>query len=110
MQNELDAAQRNVHQHSAEVLLLRSSHDQVAEQVEALRRENKQFIQDVYDLREQLNESSRNCHEYEGTQRRLELEKDELQHALDEAEAALEAEESKVLRSQVEVSLNFYTK
>ena len=36
--------------------------------------------------------------------RRLELEKDELQQALDEAEAALEAEESKVLRAQVEVS------
>jgi chromosome segregation ATPase len=36
--------------------------------------------------------------------RRLETEKDELQQALDEAEAALEAEESKVLRAQVEVS------
>lgn len=36
--------------------------------------------------------------------RRLEVEKEELQHALDEAESALEAEESKVLRAQVEVS------
>jgi len=34
-------------------------------------------------------------------QRQLEGEKDELQHALDEAEAALEAEEGRVLRTQV---------
>lgn len=31
------------------------------------------------------------------------MEKEELQHAVDEAEAALEAEESKVTRSQIEV-------
>lgn len=47
-------------------------------------------------------------HETEAAQRRLEVEKDELQHALDEAEAALEAEESKMLRSQVEVSFGVY--
>jgi hypothetical protein len=37
----------------------------------------------------------------EKLQRQLEAEKDELQHALDEAEAALEAEEGKVMRTQV---------
>lgn len=84
-------------------MLKRSSHDQTAEQLEALKRENKQLIQESHDLREQLSDISRKSHEDEATQRRLELEKDELQHALDEAEAALEAEESKVLRSQVEV-------
>lgn len=36
--------------------------------------------------------------------RRLEVEKEELHKALDESEAALEAEESKVLRAQIEVS------
>jgi len=34
----------------------------------------------------------------------LEVEKDELQHAWEEAEGALEAEEGKVMRSQLEVA------
>lgn len=44
----------------------------------------------------------------EKIQRRSEMEKEELQHAVNEAEAALEAEESKVMRSQVEVFLIFF--
>ena len=37
--------------------------------------------------------------------RRLEIEKEELQTALDEAEGSLQAEESKVARAQMEVPL-----
>ena len=50
------------------------------------------------DLTESLGEGGRNIHSLQKTLRRLEVEKDELQRALDEAEAALEAEESKSLR------------
>lgn len=49
-------------------------------------------------------EGGRSVHELQKIVRRLEVEKEEIQHALDEAEAALEAEESKVLRAQVEVA------
>lgn len=56
------------------------------------------------DLTDQLSEGGRSVHELQKIVRRLEVEKEEIQHALDEAEAALEAEESKVLRAQVEVS------
>lgn len=55
-------------------------------------------------FQEQLSNSQRNVHEVQKKIRQLELEKEELQHALDEAEAALEIEESKVQRLQVEVS------
>ena len=41
---------------------------------------------------------------YEWPQRRLECEKEELSSALDEAEAALEAEENRVVRAQFELA------
>lgn len=41
-------------------------------------------------------------HAEQKMRRRLEIEKDKLQQALEEAEATLEAEESKVLRAQVD--------
>ncbi|KAK0402451.1 hypothetical protein QR680_016341 [Steinernema hermaphroditum] len=102
--NELDAAQRDSRSHSAEAYRLRGVQDSLSEQVEALRRENKALGQEVKDLTDQLTDGGRNVNELQKHLRRVEVEKEELQHALDEAEAALEAEESKVLRSQVEVS------
>ena len=87
---------------------------------QGLRRENKHLAQEIRDLTSQLNEGGRSVMEMQKLVRRLEIEKDELQQvrgamlktrhfkailqALDEAEAALEGEESKVLRAQVEVS------
>lgn len=44
-------------------------------------------------------------HEVQKKIRQLELEKEELQHNLDEAETALEIEEGKVQRLQIEVVL-----
>jgi len=55
-------------------------------------------------LLESLGETGRATHEMSKNLRRFEMEKDELQRGLDEAEAALEAEESKALRCQIEVS------
>lgn len=48
-----------------------------------------------------MTDSQRTVNDLEKLLRQLEAEKEELQHALDEAEAALEAEEGKVLRTQV---------
>lgn len=78
--------------------------DELAEALEGTRRENKSLAQEIKDLTDQLGEGGRSVHELQKIVRRLEVEKEEIQHALDEAEAALEAEESKVLRAQVEVS------
>ncbi|KAI6204528.1 hypothetical protein M3Y94_00684900 [Aphelenchoides besseyi] len=94
LQNELDAAQREARNQSMEAHRLRTNQDSLNEQVEGLRRENKLTAQEVRDLQESLNEGGRNIHELTKSQRRLEVEKSELQHALDEA----------VLRSQVEMN------
>uniref|UniRef100_A0A915EFF8 Myosin motor domain-containing protein n=1 Tax=Ditylenchus dipsaci TaxID=166011 RepID=A0A915EFF8_9BILA len=87
LQNELDAAQREARNQAAEAHRLQTTQDSL-----------------LNNFQEQLTDGGRSVNELEKTLRHLEVEKDELQHALDEAEAALEAEESKVLRSNVEVA------
>lgn len=80
------------------------AYEESQEQLEAVRRENKNLADEVKDLLDQIGEGGRNIHEVEKARKRLEAEKDELQAALEEAEAALEQEENKVLRSQLELS------
>uniref|UniRef100_A0A158PAE5 Myosin head n=1 Tax=Angiostrongylus cantonensis TaxID=6313 RepID=A0A158PAE5_ANGCA len=101
---ELDNAQRDSRQLSGEAHKLRGQHDALVDQVEGLKRENKALADQVHDLTDQLGESARAAHELSKNMRRLEMEKEELQRGLDEAEAALEAEESKSLRCQIEVT------
>lgn len=69
--------------------------------MESLKRENKNLSQELKDITDQLGEGGKSVHELQKIRRRLELEKDELAQALEDAEAALEAEESKLLRAQV---------
>ena len=59
---------------------------------------------EVKDLLDQIGEGSRSLHEVERQKRRLECEKEELANALDEAESALEAEENRVIRSEIELA------
>ena len=49
-------------------------------------------------------ESGKALHEVEKSKRAIEVERNDLQAALEEAEGAIEAEESKVLRLQVELA------
>merc|ERR1712121_464084 len=53
---------------------------------------------------DQITEGGRSIHEIDKIRKRLEAEKLELQAALEEAEATLEQEENKVLRSQLELT------
>jgi len=59
------------------------------------------LAQELKDLTDQLSEGDKSIHEQLKARRRLELEKDEMQQALEDAESALEVEESKSLRAQV---------
>jgi myosin heavy chain 6/7 len=104
LSNELDAAQRDARNMATDLFRAKTAQDELAEALEGTRRENKALAQEIKDLTDQLGEGGRSVHELQKIVRRLEVEKEEIQHALDEAEAALEAEESKVLRAQVEVS------
>uniref|UniRef100_A0A0N5AQ97 Myosin head n=1 Tax=Syphacia muris TaxID=451379 RepID=A0A0N5AQ97_9BILA len=82
---ELEASQRDTRNAATEAFRLRNSLDESAEQLEGVRRENKALAQELKDVTDQLGEGGKS-------------------QALDDAEAALEAEESKVLRAQVEIS------
>merc|ERR1712112_653420 len=56
------------------------------------------------DLLDQLGEGGRSIHALDKQRRMLEQEKEELQGALEEAEATPEMEENRVLRSQLELA------
>ncbi|CAJ0585620.1 unnamed protein product, partial [Mesorhabditis spiculigera] len=103
VQKEIDATTRDSRSTSTEVFKLKSAMDALTDQIEALKRENKGYTQEIRDINEQIGLGGRTYNDVLKLVKRLEIEKDELQHALDEAEGALEAEESKVLRQQIEV-------
>jgi len=65
----------------------------------------KSFVaEEIADLTDQLGEGGKSIHELEKAKRTLEHERNEMQAALEEAEGAIEGEESKVLRLQVELA------
>ena len=74
------------------------------EQLDVVKRENKNLADEIKDLLDQLGDGGRSIHELDKQRRRLEVEKEELQAALEEAEGALEQEENKVLRAQLELT------
>merc|ERR1712209_111359 len=85
---------------SAEVA---ASQDEALEQLDIVKRENKNLADEIKDLLDQLGEGGRSIHDLDKQRRRLEQEKEELQGALEEAEGTLEQEENKVLRAQLEL-------
>merc|ERR1719245_2296891 len=100
---EVDASQAEGRNFNAERFRLKAALDEANEQLDIVRRENKNLADEVKDLLDQLGDGGRSIHELDKQRRRLEVEKEELQAALEEAEGALEAEENKVLRAQLEL-------
>merc|ERR1711863_120297 len=100
---ELDAAHSEARNYSNERFRLKSALEESNEQLDIVRRENKNLADEIKDLLDQLGDGGRSIHELDKQRRRLEVEKEELQAALEEAEGALEAEENKVLRASLEL-------
>jgi myosin heavy chain 6/7 len=100
---ELDASQKECRNYNSELFRLRAAWDETVEQLDVVKRENKNLADEIKDLLDQLGDGGRSIHELDKQRRRLEVEKEELQAALEEAEAALEQEENKVLRAQLEL-------
>jgi len=71
---------------------------------DVVRRENKGLSEEIKDLMDQICEGGRNLHDMSKNVKKYEIEKEELQLALEEAETALENEENKVLKGQLELS------
>merc|ERR1712244_184284 len=100
---EVEASQKECRNYNSELFRLKAAHDETMEQLDVVKRENKNLADEIKDLLDQLGDGGRSIHELDKQRRRLEVEKEELQAALEEAEAALEQEENKVLRSQLEL-------
>merc|ERR1739844_210666 len=100
---EVEASQKECRNYNSELYRLKAAHDEVVEQLDVVKRENKNLADEIKDLLDQLGDGGRSIHELDKQRRRLEVEKEELQSALEEAEAALEQEENKVLRAQLEL-------
>merc|ERR1711992_178731 len=103
MASEVEASQKECRNYNSELFRLRAAHEEVVEQLDIVKRENKNLADEIRDLLDQLGDGGRSIHELDKQRRRLEVEKEELQAALEEAEAALEQEENKVLRAQLEL-------
>merc|ERR1712048_1252002 len=88
--------------YNSELFRLKAAWDEATQQLDIVKRENKNLADEIKDLLDQL-DGGRSINELDKQRRRLEVEKEELQAALEEAEAALEQEENKVLRSQLEL-------
>merc|ERR1712110_46847 len=81
-----------------------AAQEESLEQLDVVKRENKNLADEIKDLLDQLGEGGRSIHALDKQRRMLEQEKEELQQALEEAEATLEMEENRVLRSQLELA------
>merc|ERR1712223_860563 len=100
---EVEASQNEGRNYSSELFRLKSAQDEALEQLDVVKRENKNLADEIKDLLDQLGDGGRSIHELDKQRRRLEVEKEELQGALEEAEGALEQEENKVLRASLEL-------
>ena len=103
MASEVEASQKECRNYNSELFRLRAAHEEVVEQLDIVKRENKNLADEIRDLLDQLGDGGRSIHELDKQRRRLEVEKEELQSALEEAEGALEQEENKVMRAQLEL-------
>merc|ERR1712183_687872 len=101
---EIGASQDEGRNYSSELFRLKAAQEEAIEQLDIVKRENKNLADEIKDLLDQLGEGGRSIHDLDKQRRMLETEKEELQSALEEAEGALEQEENKVLRSQLELS------
>merc|ERR1711971_1221751 len=101
---DLDVSQKETRNASSELFKVKSAYEETVLQLEEVRRENKTLSNEIKDIMDQISEGGRSIHEIDKIRKRLEAEKMELQAALEEAEGALEQEENKVLRSQLELN------
>uniref|UniRef100_A0A669Q5E0 Myosin heavy chain 7B n=1 Tax=Phasianus colchicus TaxID=9054 RepID=A0A669Q5E0_PHACC len=103
-QAELEASQKESRSLSTELFKLKNAYEESLDNLETLKRENKNLQEEIADLTDQISMSGKTIHELEKLKKALENEKSDIQAALEEAEGALEHEESKTLRIQLELN------
>merc|ERR1712078_581667 len=90
---EIGASQDEGRNYSSELFRLKAAQQGSLEQLDVVKRENRNLADEIKDLLDQLGEGGRSIHALDKQRRMLEQEKEELQAALEEAEATLEMEE-----------------
>ena len=101
---DLDNSQKDTRNASSDLFKVKSAYEETVLQLDEVRRENKALSNEIKDIMDQISEGGRSIHEIDKIRKRLESEKLELEAALSEAEGALEQEENKVLRCQLEIT------
>merc|ERR1712187_509071 len=101
---DLDVAQKECRNASSELFRVKNAYEESVLQLDEVRKENKGLSNEIKDIMDQISEGGRSIHEIDKIRKRLEAEKMERQAAREEAEGALEQEENKVLRAQLELT------
>merc|ERR1712123_26462 len=76
---EVGASQDEGRNYSSELFRLKAAQDEAVEQLDIVKRENKNLADEIKDLLDQLGEGGRSIHDLDKQRRRLEQEKEELQ-------------------------------
>merc|ERR1719187_89145 len=92
---DVDASQLEARNYSAELFKAKAQYDESLQHLDVVRRENKGLSDEIKDLMDQICEGGRNLHDMSKNVKKYEIE---------EAETALENEENKVLKGQLELS------
>merc|ERR1712179_740933 len=78
VQAEVAASQDEGRNYSSELFRLKAAQDEAVEQLDIVKRENKNLADEIKDLLDQLGEGGRSIHDLDKQRRRLETEKEEL--------------------------------
>merc|ERR550517_796384 len=84
---EVAASQDEGRNYTSELFRLKAAGDEGLEQLDIVKRENKNLADEIKDLLDQLGEGGRSIHDLDKQRRRLEQEKEELQGALERLRA-----------------------
>merc|ERR1711909_207401 len=101
---DVSASQLESRNYSGELFKAKNLYDESLEHLDVVRKENKNLSDEIKDLMDQICGGGRNLHDMSKNVKKYEIEKEELAAALYEAETALENEENKVLKDQLEYS------
>ncbi|XP_039937947.1 myosin-3-like [Hirundo rustica] len=96
-QLEREALSKETGSLNTEVFKVKNAYEETLDQLETIKRENSALQQEAADLTEQITANGKKIRDLEKAKKQAEIEKNGLQLALEEAEAALEHEEVKIL-------------
>merc|ERR1711931_546865 len=101
---ELEAAQKDYRNLQTDQYKLKQSYDESVDQYDALKKEWKHLYEENQELADQLSTGGKSLYEVQKAKKKAEAEYEDMKNALEEAEGALELEESRVLRVQLELT------